>query len=320
MSARGEGGFYPPSPLIFCASRLTPSMKESLQKANVLIDALPYIRDFSGKTVVIKYGGAAMVEDSLKEAFAQDIVLLNFIGIRPVVVHGGGPKISKTMERMGKKPTFIQGQRFTDKDTMDIVEMVLGGLVNKEIVSFINTHGGRAVGLSGKDGNLIRAKKKIVRKPSAETGTGAPEIMDLGLVGEVESIEAEVLTALEESNFIPVIAPVGAGPKGETFNINADYVASAVAVALGAEKLMLLTDSSGILDKKGELFSTLGKKKISRLVKDGTISGGMMPKVDASLKALAAGVPKVHIIDGRIPHSLLLEVFTREGVGTEIVL
>ncbi len=319
---RGEEAKAFPSPFTLHPSPFTPSatfMKESLQKAKVLIDALPYIRDFSGKTVVIKYGGAAMVEDSLKESFAQDIVLLNFIGIKPVVVHGGGPKISTTMERMGKKPTFINGQRFTDKDTMDIVEMVLGGLVNKEIVYFINSHGGRAIGLSGKDGGLIRAKKKIVRKSSKESGTGTPEIMDLGLVGEVESIEPEVLTVLEESNFIPVIAPVGVGPKGETFNINADYVASAVAVAVGAEKLMLLTDSPGILDKKGTLIPTLDKKKISRLVKDGTISGGMLPKVDASLKAIAAGVPKVHIIDGRVPHGLLLEVFTSEGVGTEIV-
>ncbi len=295
-------------------------MKESLQKAKVLIDALPYIRSFSGKTVVIKYGGAAMVEDSLKESFAQDIVLLNFIGIRPVVVHGGGPKISMTMERMGKKPTFIQGQRFTDKDTMDIVEMVLGGLVNKEIVYFINSHGGCAIGLTGKDGGLIRAKKKVVRKSTKESGTGTPEIMDLGLVGEVESIEPRVLTALKENNFIPVIAPVGVGPKGETFNINADYVASAVAVAVGAEKLMLLTDSPGILDKKERLIPTLDKKKIASLIKDGTISGGMLPKVDAALKALTTGVPKVHIIDGRVPHALLLEVFTSEGVGTEIVV
>jgi len=295
-------------------------VKESLQKAKVLIDALPYIRSFSGKTVVIKYGGAAMVEDSLKESFAQDIVLLNFIGIRPVVVHGGGPKISMTMERMGKKPTFIQGQRFTDKDTMDIVEMVLGGLVNKEIVYFINSHGGCAIGLTGKDGGLIRAKKKVVRKSTKESGTGTPEIMDLGLVGEVESIEPRVLTALKENNFIPVIAPVGVGPKGETFNINADYVASAVAVAVGAEKLMLLTDSPGILDKKERLIPTLDKKKIASLIKDGTISGGMLPKVDAALKALTTGVPKVHIIDGRVPHALLLEVFTSEGVGTEIVV
>jgi len=294
-------------------------MKEPLQKAHVLIEALPYIRSFSGKTVVIKYGGAAMVEDTLKESFAQDIVLLNFIGIRPVVVHGGGPKISSTMERMGKKPTFVDGQRFTDKDTMDIVEMVLGGLVNKEIVSFINAHGGHAIGLSGKDGGLIRAKKKVVRKSTAESGTGTPEIIDLGLVGEVEEIRPKVLEALEGENFIPVIAPVGVGPKGETFNINADYVASSVAAALGAEKLMLLTDSPGLLDKKNKLIPSVTKRKIRALIKDGTVSGGMLPKVDAALKALAGGVSKVHIIDGRVPHGLLLEVFTREGVGTEIL-
>lgn len=295
-------------------------MKEPLKKANVLIEALPYIRNFSGKTVVIKYGGAAMVDDALKEAFAQDIVLLNFIGIRPLVVHGGGPKISSIMERMGKKPTFVHGQRFTDKETMDIVEMVLGGLVNKEIVSFINSHGGRAIGLSGKDGGLIRARKKVVRKSSDESGTGTPEIIDLGLVGEVMEVRPEVLSALEENNFIPVIAPVGVGPEGETFNINADYVASAVASALGAEKLMLLTDSPGILDKKKQLIPTLTSRRIKTLTGNGTISGGMLPKVDSALKALAGGVSKVHIIDGRVPHGLLLEVFTREGVGTEIVV
>lgn len=260
-----------------------------------------------------------MVEDALKKSFAQDIVLLNFIGIRPVVVHGGGPKISSTMERMGKKPVFVDGQRFTDKDTMDIVEMVLGGLVNKEIVSFINEHGGHAIGLTGKDGGLIRAKKKVVRKSSAESGTGTPEIIDLGLVGEVEEIRPQVLAALEEQNFVPVIAPVGVGPKGETLNINADYVASAVASAVGAEKLMLLTDSPGLLDKKEKLIPSVTKRKIRALIKDGTISGGMLPKVDAARKALAGGVSKVHIIDGRVPHGLLLEVFTREGVGTEIL-
>lgn len=294
-------------------------MKEPREKAGVLIEALPYIRSFSGKTVVIKYGGAAMVEESLKESFAQDIVLLNFIGIRPIVVHGGGPRISKTMERMGKKPTFIDGQRFTDKETMEIVEMVLGGLINKEIVAYINSHGGKAIGLTGKDGALLQAKKKIVRKMSDESGTGAPEIIDLGLVGEVEHVDPKVLSALMDSGFIPVIAPVGVGPRGETFNINADYVASAVASAIGAEKLLLLTDSPGILDKQGALLSSLDRKRINALVKDGTITGGMMPKVDASLKAIDGGVSKVHIVDGRVPHCLLLEVFTKEGVGTEIV-
>jgi len=294
-------------------------MVSPYEKAGVLIEALPYIRSFSGKTVVIKYGGAAMVEDSLKDAFAQDIVLLNFIGIRPVVVHGGGPRISKTMERMGKKPTFVQGQRFTDEETMDIVEMVLGGLVNKEIVSLINRNGGRAIGLSGKDGALLKARKKVARRVSEASGTGATEIIDLGLVGEVEQVDPDVLDALEQANFIPVIAPVGVGPTGETLNINADYVASAVASAVGAEKLMLLTDSPGILNKKGELIPSVTGKRIQSLIRNGTIAGGMIPKVDASLKALDGGVSKVHVIDGRIPHCLLLEVFTREGIGTEIL-
>lgn len=294
-------------------------MDRPYEKAGVLIEALPYIRSFSGKTVVIKYGGAAMVEDALKDAFAQDIVLLNFIGIRPVIVHGGGPRISKTMERMGKKPTFVQGQRFTDEETMDIVEMVLGGLVNKEIVTLINRHGGRAIGLSGKDGGLLKARKKGVQRVSKASGTGAPEIIDLGLVGEVDRVEPDVLDALEEANFIPVIAPVGVGPGGETLNINADYVASAVAAAVGAEKLMLLTDAPGILDKKVQLMTSLTRKRIQSLIRNGTISGGMIPKVDSALKALDAGVSKVHIIDGRIPHCLLLEVFTKEGIGTEIL-
>jgi len=294
-------------------------MDKPYEKAGVLIEALPYIRSFSGKTVVIKYGGAAMVEESLKDAFAQDIVLLNFIGIRPVIVHGGGPRISKTMERMGKKPTFIHGQRFTDEETMDIVEMVLGGLVNKEIVSLINRHGGRAIGLSGKDGGLLKARRKGVRRSSKASGTGAPEIIDLGLVGEVEQVEPDVLDTLEEANFIPVIAPVAVGPGGETLNINADYVASAVAAAVGAEKLMLLTDSPGILDKQARLLTSLTRRRIQTLIRNGTISGGMIPKVDAALKALDAGVSKVHIVDGRVPHCLLLEVFTKEGIGTEIM-
>jgi len=294
-------------------------MDKPYEKAGVLIEALPYIRSFSGKTVVIKYGGAAMVEESLKDSFAQDIVLLNFIGIRPVIVHGGGPRVSTTMERMGKKPTFIHGQRFTDEETMDIVEMVLGGLVNKEIVSLINRHGGRAIGLSGKDGGLLKARKKGVQRSSKASGTGAPEIIDLGLVGEVEHVEPDVLDALEEANFIPVIAPVAVGPGGETLNINADYVASAVAAAVGAEKLMLLTDSPGILDKQARLLTSLTRKRIQSLIRNGTISGGMIPKVDASLKALDAGVSKVHIVDGRVPHCLLLEVFTKEGIGTEIL-
>jgi len=288
-------------------------MKDIITKANILIEALPYIRNFSGKTFVIKYGGAAQVEEKLKDSFAQDIALLSFIGIHPVIVHGGGPKISSTMEKMGKKPKFIHGQRVTDEETMDIVEMVLGGLVNKEIVSLINKHGGKAIGLSGKDGGLITAKKKFIKR------AGVEEIIDLGLVGEVTDINSQVLKSLEKENFIPVISPIGMGEHGETFNINADYVASAIAEKLKAEKLLLLTDVPGIKDKKGNTISTLSQKQINKLVTDGTISGGMLPKTQACLKALEAGVSKTHIIDGRISHCLLLEIFTKEGIGTEIV-
>ncbi len=292
-------------------------MKTLIEKANVLNEALPYIRKFYGKTFVIKYGGAAMVEEKLKDIFAQDVVLLNFIGIKPVIIHGGGPMINEIMKKMGKKPTFIHGQRVTDKETIDIVEMVLGGLINKEIVALINSHGGRAIGLSGKDGSLINAKKKVVRKLSADTG--ASEIIDLGLVGEVEKINPGIILSIQKDGFIPVIAPIGAGHKNETLNINADYVAGAVAAALKAEKLILLTDTPGILDKNKKLISTLNKTKIKSLVSKNIISGGMLPKVQACQNAIAGGVKKTHIIDGRIPHALLLEIFTEKGIGTEIV-
>jgi len=290
-------------------------MKGIIMKAEILIEALPYIRNFWGRTFVIKYGGAAQVRDELKESFAKDIVMLNLIGIKTTIVHGGGPKISAMMQKMGKKPAFVQGQRVTDEETMSIVEMVLGGLVNKEIVSLINSHGGKAVGLSGKDGVLIKAKKKLIKKPSE---TGVDEIIDIGLVGEVTNVDPHVIVSLEKDGFIPVISPVGAGPKGETLNINADHVASAVASALGAEKLILLTDVPGIIDKKENIISTLKKQQIRKLVGDGTISGGMLPKVQACLKAIENGVSKTHIIDGRVPHCLLLEIFTKEGIGTEI--
>lgn len=292
-------------------------MKDIITKANILIEALPYIRNFSGKTFVIKYGGAAQVEGHLKDAFAQDIALLSFIGIHPVIVHGGGPKISSTMEKMGKKPTFVQGQRVTDKETMEIVEMVLGGLVNKEIVSLINKHGGKAIGLSGKDGGLIRAKKKMTKKATPETGV--EEIIDLGLVGEVTDINSQVLESLEREGFIPVISPIGISQHNETLNINADFVASAIASKIKAEKLILLTDVPGIKDKKGSVISTFKEKNIKKLLSDETISGGMIPKVDACAIALNSGVSKTHIIDGRIAHCLLLEIFTKEGIGTEIV-
>ncbi|GBD99188.1 acetylglutamate kinase [bacterium BMS3Abin07] len=292
-------------------------MKKLIEKANILIEALPYIKEFCGKTFVIKYGGAAQVEDKLKDAFAQDVVLLKYIGINPVIVHGGGPRISQTMKQMGKKPEFIEGQRVTDRETIDIVEMVLGGLVNKEIVTLINSNGGRAVGLSGKDGGLVKAKKKVIKKQSPETGVN--EIIDIGLVGEVESIDSSVLATLGGSGFIPVIAPVGVDIQGTTFNINADFIAGAIASAVDAEKLLLLTDVEGISNKKGEILPTLRKSEVNKLKKNGTISGGMLPKVEACVNALKGGVKKIHIIDGRIEHCLLLEIFTEKGIGTEIV-
>ncbi len=293
-------------------------MEEIIKKAEVLIDALPYIKNFYGKTFVIKYGGAAQTKEELKETFAKDVVMLNYIGIRTVIVHGGGPKISAIMEKMGKRPRFIQGQRVTDQETMEIVEMVLGGLINKEIVSLINAHGGKAVGLSGKDGALIKARKKTAKKPSSRQGKG--EIVDLGLVGEVSAVDPAIIDSLDKSGFIPVIAPIGAGPKGEAMNINADFVAAAVSVALKAEKLMLLTDVPGLLDKKGSIISTVGKSRIDRLIRNGTVAGGMVPKVQACMSALEGGVGKTHIVDGRVPHCLLLEIFTKEGIGTELTM
>jgi len=291
-------------------------MKELIEKAEILMEALPYIRNFYGKTIVIKYGGNAMVDEALKESFARDVVLMKYIGINPVVVHGGGPQISKTMERMGLTPRFVSGYRVTDAETMDIVEMVLGGKVNKEIVNLINANGGRAVGLTGKDGGLIKARKRLMTKESPDTG--APEILDLGLIGEVEEVDRRVLDALESAGFIPVIAPVGVGPNGETYNINADLVAGSVAAALGAEKLILLTDTEGILDDDGKLIPTLTKEEVERLIKDEVVTGGMLPKVAACFDALGGKVGKAHIIDGRVPHALLLEMFTETGIGTEI--
>ena len=290
-------------------------MSDIITKAEILTEALPYIRNFFGKTFVIKYGGAAQVQENLKDSFATDVVMLNFIGIRTAIVHGGGPKISVTMEKMGKKPQFIQGQRITDEETMDIVEMVLGGLINKEIVSLINSHGGKAVGLSGKDGGLITAKKKLIKKSSE---AGDEEMIDIGFVGEVTHIEPHVIRSLEKEGFIPVISPVGAGPNGETLNINADSVASSIASALHAEKMILLTDVPGIINKSKRTVSTLKSNHVKKLIRDGTITGGMLPKVQACVKAIEGGVPKTHIIDGRIPHCLLLEIFTKEGIGTEI--
>ncbi|HET7876400.1 MAG TPA: acetylglutamate kinase [Methylomirabilota bacterium] len=288
-------------------------MEEMIRRAEILMEALPYIRAFQGKTMVIKYGGAAMEQADLKEQFAKDVLLLRLVGIRPVIVHGGGPQIGALMKRLGKEPQFVGGMRVTDEETMEIVEMVLVGRINKEIVGRINLHGGRAVGLSGKDGNLIRARKRLHRLPSGETA-------DIGLVGEVESVNPEAIRLLEENGFIAVIAPVGVGAAGESYNINADLVAGDVAAALGAEKLIHLTDVHGIKGEDGKFVSTLTKREAERLIKAGVIEGGMLPKVESSLRALGGGAQKAHIIDGRVPHAILLEVLTKEGIGTEIVL
>lgn len=263
--------------------------------------------------MVIKYGGAAMDEADLKESFALDVVLLKFVGFHPVIVHGGGPQIGALMERLGKEPQFVGGMRVTDEATMEIVEMVLVGKINKEIVGLINRHGGHALGLSGKDGDLIRARRRPHRTPSGEE-------VDIGLVGEVEAVNPRAIRLLEENGFIPVIAPVAGGSRGETYNINADLVAGAMAAALGAEKLIHLTDVEGIKGKDGRLLPTLTKRDAEELVKRGTIEGGMLPKVESALRALEGGTAKAHIIDGRVPHAILLELFTREGIGTEIVL
>lgn len=284
-----------------------------IRRAEVLLEALPYIREFRGKTVVIKYGGAAMERADLKEPFALDVILLRLVGMKPVIVHGGGPQIGSLMKRLGKEPRFVGGMRVTDEETVEIVEMVLVGKINQEIVGLINHHGGKAVGLSGKDAGLLRARKRKHRLPTGEE-------VDLGLVGEVELVNVEPIRLLEDNGFIPVIAPVGVGSEGETYNINADLVAGEVAAALGAEKLIHLTDVQGILDSAGKLVSTLSRKEAERLVTAGVIDGGMLPKVESALRALEGGTAKAHIIDGRVPHAILLELFTREGVGTEIVL
>jgi acetylglutamate kinase len=278
-------------------------MKELVNKANILVEALPYIRSFYGKTFVIKYGGSAQTEKDLKQAFAQDVVLMSFIGIRPIIVHGGGPRISATMKKMGKKPSFVDGHRVTDEETMDIVEMVLGGLVNKQIVSLINAHGGRAVGLSGKDGGLIKAKKKRIRKSASND----EDYIDIGLVGEVTEVCPDALVSLDRDGFVPVISPMGTGTKGETLNINADDIASAIAISMKAEKLIFLTDVGGIEDKKGNVLSTLRKDRAKKLITAKTITGGMLPKVKAALKAVEGGVSKTHIVDGRVPHCYWLK-------------
>jgi len=279
----------------------------------VLSEALPYIQKLNGKTIVIKYGGNAMTDEALKVGFARDIVLLKQVGINPVIVHGGGPQIAELLERVGKESKFIQGMRVTDTETMDIVEMVLGGLVNKSIVTLINQQGGRAVGLTGKDGSLIRAKKMEIKiNPDDENS----ELVDLGHVGEVHTVDPSVVSMLDADNFIPVIAPIGVGENGESYNINADLVAGKLSTVLGAEKLLLLTNTVGILDKQENLLTGLTAKQVDSYIADGTIYGGMLPKVNCALDAVKSGVKTSHIIDGRVPHAVLLELLTDEGVGT----
>jgi acetylglutamate kinase len=292
--------------------------KESIEKAQILIEALPYMQKFRHKTVVIKYGGHAMVDDHLKKQFALDVILLKQIGVNPVIVHGGGPQINQLLDRLGIKPNYVQGMRVPDGETMDVVEMVLVGKVNKEIVGLINHCGGQAVGLSGRDGDLVRAEKMTMTVPSRDGDKYPPELIDIGRVGRVKGINSSVIENLHRADFIPVIAPTGVGDDGQAFNINADLVAGAVAAALKAEKLILLTDVAGVKDVKGELLPNLAVKEIERLIEDETVVGGMIPKVRCCLEALRGGVTKACIIDGRVEHAILLEMFTREGVGTEI--
>lgn len=296
-------------------------MNKLIKKANILVEALPYIRTFAGKTLVIKYGGKAMTDEALKEGFAQDAVLMKYVGLNPVIVHGGGHQIDQMLARLGLEARFRHGVRITDQPTMDVVEMVLGGKINKEIVDLLNRHGGKAVGLTGKDGGMILAKPLTVKAWSERLCAepeGSPD-EDFGLVGEVQSVNPALLAKLQENNFIPVIAPVGTDREGHSYNINADLVAGAVASSLKAEKLLVLTDVKGIRDAKGRHVSTLSRKDMQRMVKKGTIREGMLPKVHACLTALEGGVRKAHIIDGRMPHAILLEIFTDRGIGTEIV-
>ena len=293
------------------------SLARATEVAQVLSEALPYIQKFAGRTIVVKYGGNAMTDEDLKASFARDIVLMQAVGMRPIVVHGGGPQIGELLERLNIESKFIDGMRVTTEETMDVVEMVLGGLVNKEIVSLLNLAGGRAMGLTGKDGQFIRAKQLKIERKSPELE--APEIIDIGHVGQVESIDTRVLTMLTESDVIPVVAPIGVGESGESYNINADLVAGKLAEVLKAEKLMLLTNTAGVLDKDGQVVTGLVADEVNALINDGTISGGMLPKVSCALSAVNAGVNSTHIVDGRVPHSVLLEIFTDQGVGTQIL-
>ncbi|NBS12017.1 MAG: acetylglutamate kinase [Gammaproteobacteria bacterium] len=293
------------------------SLSRATEVAQVLTEALPYIQRFSGRTIVVKYGGNAMTEDVLKEGFARDIVLMQLVGMRPIVVHGGGPQIGDLLSRLNIESKFIDGMRVTTEETMDVVEMVLGGLVNKDIVSLLNQAGGRAMGLTGKDGQFIRATRMTITRQTPELA--APEIIDIGHVGEVDSIDTRIITMLTENNVIPVVAPIGVGSRGESYNINADLVAGKLAEVLKAEKLMLLTNTTGVLDKQGQVVTGLVAEEVNALIADGTISGGMLPKVNCALSAVNSGVNSAHIIDGRVPHSVLLEIFTDQGVGTQIL-
>ena len=295
---------------------MTRNPEAAVRTAKVLAEAMPWIQRFQGRTVVVKYGGAAMEGEALKSSFARDIVLLKLVGVRPVVVHGGGPQIGRLLARIGKETRFVEGMRVTDAETMDVVEMVLGGLVNKEIVNLVNRHGGKAVGLTGKDGGLIQARKLTMTRSRPELD--APEIIDIGHVGEVASIDTGVLEHLARGDFIPVIAPIGVGDDGMSYNINADLVAGKLAQALEAEKLMLLTNTPGLLDREGELIPSLDVKAVETLIADGTVSGGMLPKVRCALDAVQGGVNTAQIVDGRVEHAVLLEVFTNAGMGTFI--
>ncbi|MEX2468498.1 MAG: acetylglutamate kinase [Pseudohongiellaceae bacterium] len=283
--------------------------------ATVLTEALPYIQKFTGRTIVVKYGGNAMVDESLKQSFARDIVLMKLVGMNPIVVHGGGPQIGKVLEQLNIESSFVDGLRVTDSRTMDVVEMVLGGLVNKQIVSLLNSNQGKAVGVTGKDGNLIRAKKLTLKRRGGKKNT---EAIDIGQVGEVESINTEVLEMMKDSDFIPVIAPIGADASGASYNINADSVAGEIASILKAEKLILLTNVAGVQDKNGKVLTGLSVRQVARLIADKTLHGGMLPKVECALDAVRSGVTSAHIIDGRVEHAVLLEIFTDEGVGTLI--
>jgi len=288
----------------------------ALNTARVLTEALPYIQRFTGKTIVVKFGGNAMVDPQLNHDFARDIVLMKLVGINPVVVHGGGPQIGNLLKQLGIESTFVDGMRVTDSRTMDVVEMVLGASVNKDIVATINRHGGNAIGITGKDGNLIRARKMTVTRTTP--GVNAPEIIDIGHVGEVTAINRDVVDTLTRSGFIPVIAPIGVGEDGLSYNINADLVAGKLAEVLRAEKLMLLTNVAGLMDKEGRVMTGLTTATVDQLIADGTIYGGMLPKINCALEAARGGVNSVHIVDGRVPHAVLLEIFTDEGVGTLI--